>query len=84
MTLSIQTRCPQCYSLFDVLEEQLDQVDVKGRCGQCQQVFLVNDHLVVSGDNQPAMLENDFENNKGIFNQEGIENIAARGSYNFA
>lgn len=84
MTLSIQTRCPQCYSLFDVLEEQLDQVDVKGRCGQCQQVFLVNDHLVVSGDNQPAMLENDFENNKGIFNQDGIENIAGRGSYNFA
>lgn len=84
MTLSIQTRCPQCYSLFDVLEEQLDQVDVKGRCGQCQQVFLVNEHLVVSADNQPAILENDFENNKGIFNQDGIENIAARGSYNFA
>ncbi|WLP95431.1 zinc-ribbon and DUF3426 domain-containing protein [Psychrobacter sp. M13] len=84
MTLSIQTRCPQCYSLFDVLEEQLDQADVKGRCGQCQQVFLVNDHLVVSADDQPAMLENDFENNKGIFNQNGIENIAGRGSYNFA
>lgn len=84
MTLSIQTRCPQCYSLFDVLEEQLDQVDVKGRCGQCQQVFLVNDHLVVSTDSQPALLENDFENNTSNFNQNGIKNIEGRGSYNFA
>ena len=84
MTLSIQTRCPQCYSLFDVLEEQLDQVDVKGRCGQCQQVFLVNDHLVVSTDSQPALLDNDFENNTSSFNQNGINNIEGRGSYNFA
>lgn len=83
MTLSIQTRCPQCYSLFDVLEEQLDQVDVKGRCGQCQQVFLVNDHLVVSNDSQPAMLENDFANNTSNF-QNSINNIEGRGSYNFA
>ena len=84
MTLSIQTRCPQCYSLFEVSEEQLDQVDIKGRCGQCQQVFLVNDHLIASADSHPAILENDFENNKGTFNQQGIKNIAGRGSYNFA
>lgn len=83
MTLFIQTRCPQCYNRFDVPEEMLDLIDIKGRCGQCQQVFLINDHLVVSADRQPEGLENDVENNTGAFSQYGIKHLAGRGSYNF-
>lgn len=82
MTLSIQTCCPYCYSAFDMPQEQLDQSDAKGRCGQCQQVFLVNDHLVVTGDKQYPVAHDESVKADPI-EQVSITTKASSGSYNF-
>ncbi len=73
MTLSIQTRCPHCFSCFNLSAEQLDQAEAKGRCGQCQQIFLVNDNLVVSADKEQALTEHKVAS----YNSAGSENTSS-------
>jgi predicted Zn finger-like uncharacterized protein len=47
MTMLIQTQCPHCHTAFELPRSQLQQPDTKGRCGRCQQVFLVDKHLII-------------------------------------
>lgn len=57
MTAPLKTQCPSCHLCFNIpsaLLKVLDQASTEVRCGNCQHVFLVNDHLVVSADNVPA------------------------------
>ncbi len=42
----IKTQCPTCHTLFSLAPAQLSKAEAKARCGNCQQVFLVNEHLV--------------------------------------
>lgn len=46
MTTSIQTRCPHCHACFNLPPTQLNKAKAKGLCGRCQQVFLVNEHII--------------------------------------
>jgi len=52
MTSPIRTQCPHCHDFFNVPRAYLNRTDAKGRCGRCQQVFLINDYLVVSANHQ--------------------------------
>jgi len=52
MTTLIKTQCPSCQAYFSLPKAQLDELNAKARCGRCQQVFLVNENLVVSGDDR--------------------------------
>jgi predicted Zn finger-like uncharacterized protein len=54
MTTPIKTQCPHCHAAFSLPSTKLNQADAKGRCGRCQQVFLLNDYLIVSADDKPA------------------------------
>ena len=46
--MSLVTKCPSCYTSFIVRPEQLTAHEGKVRCGQCQHVFIANDHLIES------------------------------------
>ncbi|WP_201554023.1 zinc-ribbon and DUF3426 domain-containing protein [Psychrobacter sp. 72-O-c] len=52
MTSPIRTQCPHCHNFFNVPRAHLNRANAKGRCGHCQQVFLINDYLVVSANHQ--------------------------------
>ncbi|SNT69475.1 zinc-ribbon and DUF3426 domain-containing protein [Psychrobacter sp. LV10R520-6] len=52
MTSPIRTQCPHCHNFFDVPRAHLNRTNAKGRCGHCQQVFLINNYLVVSANHQ--------------------------------
>lgn len=42
-----QTKCPSCHAIYPMPTTKLGDPDAKARCGRCQQVFLLNDNLVV-------------------------------------
>lgn len=67
MTTLIKTQCPSCQAYFSLPQSQLNERDAKARCGRCQQVFLVNENLVVSGDdrlpNDSTSSSNEVSNN---------------------
>lgn len=44
----METRCPQCHTVFRVAEEQLAIADGKVRCGECSHVFNAREHAVAS------------------------------------
>ena len=44
--MSLITRCPACQTLFKVESDQLQASEGWARCGQCQQAFNANTHLV--------------------------------------
>lgn len=44
--MSLITRCPACQTLFKVEPDQLQASEGWARCGQCQQAFNANTHLV--------------------------------------
>ncbi|MGO2504769.1 MAG: zinc-ribbon and DUF3426 domain-containing protein [Psychrobacter alimentarius] len=48
MTTAIKTQCPHCKACFDVQQTQLNKVNAIVNCEQCQQSFLVNQHLIVT------------------------------------
>ena len=48
MTTAIKIQCPHCHASFNLPRAPLNQAAVKGRCGHCQQIFLVNEQSVVS------------------------------------
>lgn len=73
MSMAIQTRCPHC---FTVPIEQLNNPDAKGRCGQCQQVFLVNKNLLVSS----SQLKTAKETSKTISNDTDANDEAIKNS----
>lgn len=50
MTTLIKTQCPSCQAYFSLPQTLLSELDAKVRCKRCQQIFLVNENLVVSGD----------------------------------
>lgn len=52
MTTVIKTQCPHCQASFKLPRAQLNRADTKGRCNRCQHIFLVNEHLLVSAENQ--------------------------------
>ena len=44
----IKTQCPACHTRFSLAPAQLNKAEAKARCGSCQHIFLVNEHLVDS------------------------------------
>ncbi len=52
MTAVVKTQCPSCQAYFSVPQAQLNEPNARARCGRCQQIFLVNNHLVVYDDEQ--------------------------------
>lgn len=50
MTTAIKTQCPHCRACFDVQQTQLNKANAIVNCKQCQQSFLVNQHLIVTHD----------------------------------
>lgn len=71
MTTPIKTQCPHCHAFFNVPHTQLNRTDVKARCGRCQQVFLVNEHLIVSANHQQP--DNDISASTAKQNQKNNE-----------
>lgn len=71
MTTLIKTQCPSCQAYFSSPQAQLNELDAKARCGRCQQVFLVNENLVVSGDDH---LPNDNASSSLRKNQDNTFN----------
>ena len=57
MTTLIKTQCPSCQAYFSLPQTLLSEPDAKVRCKRCQQIFLVNENLVVSGD-EPSDISN--------------------------
>ncbi|MBP2281258.1 putative Zn finger-like uncharacterized protein [Psychrobacter sp. PL19] len=49
-TTPIKTQCPHCHACFNLQRIQLNQAGTTVRCNHCQQVFLVNEYLVVNTD----------------------------------
>ena len=43
--MHLVTKCPSCYTHFIVRPDQLEAHQGKVRCGQCQHVFIAQDHL---------------------------------------
>lgn len=50
MSSLIKTQCPACHTRFSLAPAQLNTADAKARCGNCQQTFLVNEHLIDIAD----------------------------------
>lgn len=50
MTTPMKTQCPHCQACFKVQQTQLNKVNATVNCDQCQQSFLVNQHLIVTAD----------------------------------
>lgn len=50
MTTVIKTQCPHCQACFNIQQIQLNKVNAIVNCEQCQQSFLVNQHLIVTPD----------------------------------
>jgi len=50
MTTPIKTQCPHCQACYSVKQTQLNQVNATISCDRCQQIFLVNKHLVVNSE----------------------------------
>lgn len=50
MTTVIKTQCPHCQACFNIQQTQLNKVNAIVNCEQCQQSFLVNQHLIVTPD----------------------------------
>lgn len=42
----METRCPECHTVFRVAEEHLAIADGKVRCGECSHVFNAHEHAV--------------------------------------
>lgn len=45
-----QTKCPSCHATYPMPTTKLGDPNAKAKCGRCQQVFLLNDHLVLADD----------------------------------
>lgn len=70
MTTPIKTQCPHCHTPFNLPHAQLNQADTKARCGRCQHVFLVNEHLIVSANNQPELTDKAIKNKKTVLDKK--------------
>lgn len=47
-----QTKCPSCHATYPMPEAKLGDPNAKARCGRCQQIFLLNEHLISPEDNK--------------------------------
>lgn len=45
-----QTKCPSCHATYPMPSAKLGDPNAKAKCGRCQQVFLLNEHLVLPED----------------------------------
>ena len=50
MTTPIKTQCPHCHTIFNIKNTQLNKKTATVCCEHCQQMFLVNNHLIVTAD----------------------------------
>lgn len=50
MTTPIKTQCPHCHTIFNIEKIQLDEKTANVCCEHCEQMFLVNNNLIVSAD----------------------------------
>ena len=50
MTTPIKTQCPHCHTIFNIKKNQLNQKTANVCCEHCEQMFLVNNHLIVTAD----------------------------------
>ena len=50
MTTPIKTQCPHCHTIFNIKNTQLNQKTATVCCEHCQQMFLVNNNLIVTAD----------------------------------
>ena len=54
MTTPIKTQCPHCHASFNIKTSQLNQKTATVCCENCQQIFLVNNNLIVTADTDPS------------------------------
>ena len=73
MTTLIKTQCPSCQAYFSLPQTLLNELDAKVRCKRCQQIFLVNEHLVVSGD-EPSDISSTSTSNEKTQNNTAQHN----------
>lgn len=64
MTTLIKTQCPSCQAYFSLPQTLLNELEAKVRCKRCQQIFLVNENLVVSGDEPSDVSSTSISNEK--------------------
>lgn len=66
MSKPIHTQCPNCHSLFEVTEEQLERANGSVRCGNCLSVFQANDYLQDPSTHTPVLNDavNDISNHR--------------------
>lgn len=70
MAADLQTRCPQCQTLFRLSAEQLEAADGQVRCGQCLAVFDARAHLVsAASEPAPAAAQATRDRQEDFFNQ---------------
>lgn len=66
---SRRTQCPSCHATFPMPDAKLGKPNAKAKCGRCQHVFLLNDHLVPLPQPKPAT--------KVGVNLDALNNISA-------
>lgn len=42
----LKTQCPSCHATYPMPEAKLGDPNAKAKCGRCQEIFLLNDHLL--------------------------------------
>ena len=82
---TVQTRCPNCQTVFELPDDVIRADDPRVRCGECLTVFSSRDNLLVTALSDdllvdpdstlvtpmgPAKEEPDFENEKMVFDPD--------------
>jgi predicted Zn finger-like uncharacterized protein len=71
MTTPIKTQCPHCHTIFNIKNTQLNQKTATVCCEHCQQMFLVNNNLIVTADidSRPQLTDTEVSSKKITDNQ---------------
>lgn len=69
MQTLIKTKCPSCKTYLSVPQSQLNERDAKVRCERCQQIYLINNNLVVPSDATPIANDSKINIDKQKFNR---------------
>lgn len=90
MTTPIKTQCPHCHVVFNIKKTQLDKKTASVCCEHCQQMFLVNNNLIVTADidSRPQRADTEVSSKKTTANKyennhsERNKNISTKNSNN--
>ncbi len=69
MQTLIKTKCPSCKTYLSVPQSHLNERDAKVRCERCQQIYLVNNNIVVSSDTMSTVSSSMTNTAKQKFNR---------------